>query len=79
VIVMERTARAQALFLSHLQPSHRPTAAQVTAAIEASLRRFGAAGCAEATAAEYGDHPDTAASRMRWALAVAARVEAVAV
>jgi hypothetical protein len=79
VIIMGRTERAQALFLSHLQPSQQPTPHQVALAIESSLRRFGAAGCAAAAAAEYGDHPDTAASRMRWALAVSARVEPVTV
>jgi hypothetical protein len=79
VIIMGRTERAQALFLSHLQPSQQPTPDQVALAIETSLSRWGVAGCAAASAAEYGDHPDTAASRMRWALAVSARLEAVTV
>jgi hypothetical protein len=75
VIVMGRSERAQALFVSHLQPSQQPRADEVAAAIEDSLRRWGPAGCAAAAAAEYGDHPDTAASRMRWALAVASLFE----
>jgi hypothetical protein len=79
VIVMGRSERAQALFVSHLQPSQQPRADQVAAAIEDSLRRLGPAGCAAAAAAEYGEHPDTAASRMRWALAVSAVLEPVAV
>jgi hypothetical protein len=70
---MTRTARAQALFLSHLQPSEHPTATQVAAAIRITLtRRGGAAGCAAALAEEYGEHPETAAARMRWALGMVA-------
>ena len=72
---MGRSERAQALFVSHLQPSQQPRPDQVAAAIEESLRRWGSAGCAAATAAEYGEHPDTAASRMRWALAVTPLLE----
>jgi hypothetical protein len=79
VIVMGRSERAQALFVSHLQPSQQPRAGEVAAAIEDSLRRWGPVGCAAAAAAEYGDHPDTAASRMRWALAVASLLEPSAV
>lgn len=68
---MTRTIRAEALFASDLQPSDRPTAAAVAAAVQTSLRsRGGATGCAAAVAAEYGDHPETAAARMRWALTV---------
>ena len=66
--------KAEALFISTLQPSQRPTAEQVTAAIRASLRAHGGAGgCAGACAAEYGEHPDTARDRMKWALAAVAR------
>jgi hypothetical protein len=73
VITVNHTARAQALFASHLQPSDRPTPAQVAAAADASLRHHGgAAGCRAVLAAEYGEHPEMAAARMRWALAVAA-------
>ncbi|GAA4471592.1 hypothetical protein GCM10023170_090190 [Phytohabitans houttuyneae] len=64
--------RAEALFASDLQPSDRPTGAQVVRAIHTSLVvRGGAAGCAAIMAAEYGEHPETAALRMRWALALA--------
>lgn len=66
--------RAEALFASDLQPSDRPTDAQVARAIDTSLLvRGGAAGCAAAVASEYGEHPETAAPRMRWALALASR------
>jgi hypothetical protein len=68
---MTRTIRAEAVFVSDLQPSDRPTASQVAAAVLASLRaRGGASGCAAAVAAEYGEHPETAVTRMRWALAL---------
>jgi hypothetical protein len=68
-MTMEQTVRAEALFLSDLQPSQCPTSEQIAAAVEAALRRLGSVGCAAATAAEYGEHPDTAPARMRWALA----------
>jgi hypothetical protein len=67
---MTLTTGAEALFASPLQPSDHPTPSQIDAAIGASLRRHhGARGCAAACAAEYGDHPETAVARMRWALA----------
>lgn len=69
---------AQALFASSLQPSDRPTVEQVAAAVHDSLRRHGGyAGCASVCATEYGDHPDTAAERMRWAIAITERVSTV--
>jgi hypothetical protein len=68
VIIMAHAERAEALFLSYLQPSQQPTPAQVATAIEAALRLWGPAGCAAAAAAEYGEHPGTAPNRMRWAL-----------
>jgi hypothetical protein len=63
---------AEALFISSLQPSDQPSSAQVASAVHDTLQAHdGACGCAAAFAAEYGEHPDTAALRMRWALAVA--------
>jgi uncharacterized membrane protein len=71
VVRMTRTIRAEAVFVSDLQPSDRPTPGQVTAAVLASLRACGGAtGCAAAVAAEYGEHPETAVARMRWALSL---------
>ena len=65
-------ARADALFVSALQSSDQPTAAQVEQAIVAATRAFGDLGCAARVAQEYGEHPETAVTRMRWArLAVA--------
>ncbi len=60
-------ARADALFASTLQRSDEPTALQVERAIAAATRAFGGIGCAARVAQEYGEHPETAASRMRWA------------
>ncbi|MCW2502904.1 MAG: hypothetical protein JWO79_1188 [Actinomycetia bacterium] len=64
--------RAEALFVSPLQPSEEPDVRQVRTAIGASFRTFGgAAGCAAQCAAEFGEHPEVAVARMRWALALA--------
>ena len=63
------TVRAEALFASALQPSGSPPAEQVRRVVATTLRRLGSSGCAARTAAEFGDHPETAAARMRWALA----------
>jgi hypothetical protein len=60
--------RAEALFASTLQCSQRPAADEVRRAVAISLRRFGIRGCAVQVAGEFGDHPDTAVPRMRWAL-----------
>jgi hypothetical protein len=61
--------RAEALFVSSLQPSEQPSAAEIRHAIAVSLRAYGGAhGCAARCAAEFGEHPDEAATRMRWAL-----------
>ena len=63
------TSTAEALFASTLQPSEHPNAQQVTAAARDSLRRHGGQhGCLSRCATEYGEHPDTAPARMRWAL-----------
>jgi hypothetical protein len=63
-------ARADALFVSALQRSEEPSAAQVQQAIAAAIRAFGARGCAARVAQEYGEHPETAVPRMRWVRAV---------
>jgi hypothetical protein len=58
---------ADALFVSALQRSQAPTTDQVRQAINAAVGAFGYAGCAGRVAQEFGDHPETAAARMRWA------------
>ncbi len=59
--------RTDALFVSTLQPSDEPSAAQVRAAVAAAIGEFGRRGCAELVAHEFGDHPEIAVTRMRWA------------
>ncbi len=60
-------ARAEALFVSETQPSDGLTAEQVRAAVQAAVRRHRVRGCAGLVAYEFGEHPDVAAARMRWA------------
>lgn len=60
------TVRIDALFASQLQQSDRPGAQQVLQAAEDAVRQYGIAGCAGRVAQEFGDHPETAAPRMRW-------------
>jgi len=60
-------ARYLALFASGLQPSDAPTAETVAQAINHTIRRLGVRGCVARMAQEFGDHPDAAATRMRWA------------
>ena len=59
--------RCGALFVSGLQPSEEPSAQQVQEAVAAAVRRFGSRGCAGRVAQEFGEHPEAAAARMRWA------------
>jgi hypothetical protein len=61
--------RAEALFVSTLQPSGSPSPDQIRRAVAATLQRLGVRGCAAQVAGEFGDHPDTAVARMSWALA----------
>jgi hypothetical protein len=66
-----RGLRADALFASGLQRRDDPGAAQVRRAIAAATRALGCSGCAGRVAQEFGDHPETAVIRMRWAHAAA--------
>jgi hypothetical protein len=59
------------LFVSVLQGSDEPDAGQIRKAVAAAVRAYGGRGCAQRVAQEFGDHPETAVARMRWALAVA--------
>ncbi len=61
--------RAEALFVSTLQPSGSPSPDQIRRVVAATLQRLGVRGCAAQVAGEFGDHPDTAVARMSWALA----------
>jgi hypothetical protein len=60
-------ARARALFASPLQRSDEPSASQVRRAIATAIGVHGVRG-----GAAYGEHPETALTRMRWALTAAA-------
>ena len=60
-----------AIFASALQRTDKPSAGQVRQAVAAAVRAFGYSGCAERVAEEFGDHPETAVIRMRWARALA--------
>jgi hypothetical protein len=62
-----RIARVEAVFCSCLQPSDHPIREQVAGAIANMARIAGCRGCAAQVAQEFGDHPETAAPRMRWA------------
>jgi hypothetical protein len=62
------TIRAEALFVSNLQSSDSPSPDQVRRAVAQTLRQLGSRGCAARLAGEFGDHPDTAVTRMTWAL-----------
>ena len=64
--------RADALFVSPLQRSEQPSARQVRQAVAAAVCRFGGRGCAGRVAQEFGEHPDLAVARMRWARRLAA-------
>jgi hypothetical protein len=64
-------ADVDALFVSALQRSDELSAGQVRRAVAAAVGAFGYSGCAERVAQEFGDHPETAVARMRWARAVA--------
>jgi hypothetical protein len=65
---------AEALFASVLQRSDRPNPGQVRKAVAAAVRAYGGPGCAELVAQEFGDHPEAAVERMRWARAMADEV-----
>ena len=58
--------RSVALFASGLQRSDAPAAEALAGVISRTVRRFGVAGCVSRMAQEFGDHPEAAASRMRW-------------
>jgi hypothetical protein len=61
-------ARAEALFSSDVSACSPVTPDEVKDAIRRAVRSNGGVrGCAAQVATAYGDHPETAAPRMRWA------------
>jgi hypothetical protein len=67
-----RAVWADALFVSVLQGCDQPSAGQVQQTVARAVGVFGERGCAEWVAQEFGDHPETAVVRMRWARELAA-------
>ena len=64
-------ASAEALFTSHLSAWREYTAIEVATAVRHAISsRGGLRGCAGEVAAAYGENPETAARRMRWARAL---------
>ena len=66
------SSRVSALFASTLQRGDHPAPAQVRQAVAAAIRALGGPGCVAAVAQEFGEHPETAVARMRWARAAVA-------
>jgi hypothetical protein len=62
--------RCEALFASALQRSDDLTAEAVSEAISRTVLLLGSGGCASRMAQEFGDHPEAACERMRWAMKV---------
>ena len=61
-------ARAEALFTSQLATGSHPSYDVVETAIRIAVRTYGGVrGCAAEVAGEYGERPELAAPRMRWA------------
>jgi hypothetical protein len=61
-------ARAEALFTSRLATGSHPPYSVADEAIRLAVRKHGGVrGCAADVASEYGDYPEVAAPRMRWA------------
>lgn len=63
--------QCEALFASSLQATDAVSAEVATAEIRRTIQRLGPEGCASRMAQEFGDHPEEARDRMRWARRVA--------
>jgi hypothetical protein len=59
--------RTEALFASDVQRSQLPTVELIRTAVNTTVDRLGETRCAEVVAQEFGEHPDCAINRMRWA------------
>lgn len=70
---MLAVARAEVLFASPLSAANEYDTVDLRYAIRETLHLYGSVrACAAVMAAEFGEHPEQAASRMRWARTVAA-------
>ena len=65
-------ARTDTLF-SALQLIDEPSAGQIRQSVAVAVHQFGSRGCAARVAQEFGEHPELAAERMRWARQAVAR------
>jgi hypothetical protein len=75
----DTATRAAALFVSYVSIFDQLTDAQVRTAIDEALGSHGGSqGCTAEVAQAYGDHPELAAPRMRWARRVVEQVYAPA-
>jgi hypothetical protein len=64
-------ACAEALFTSDRTTGARLLPDEIATLILSAVARYGSVrGCAAEVAAAYGEHPETAVPRMRWALSV---------
>ena len=61
-----RELAAEALFVSHLQPSECPSQQKMEETVTEMILRHGSDGCAAGVAEEFGDHPEAAVRRMVW-------------
>ena len=66
-------SRADALFASALQRSDEPSPGQVRQAIAGAVAAYGGLGCAARVAQAFGEHPETAVTRIRWVRTMVAR------
>lgn len=66
MISIVKDLAAEALFVSHLQPSQQPTRDTVERTVTAMILLHGSEGCAAGVAGEFGDHPEIAVRRMHW-------------
>ncbi|MGA5299492.1 hypothetical protein ACPCHT_06155 [Nucisporomicrobium flavum] len=73
--VPDEVLRAEALFASHLQASDPMSTEIVDDTVATVLRCDGPGECAARMAYEFGEHPDTAVRRMRWARRTVRRLE----
>lgn len=67
-----RVARAAALFCAPINAGPMDKAAVVAAIACAVREHHGVRGCAGDVAYEFGEHPEVATARMRWARATVA-------
>ena len=64
---LDYDTRTEALFVSHVQRSQQLSPELIRDAVFTTVDRLGETGCAELVAQEFGEHPDCAPVRMRWA------------